>query len=82
MKVDLVVMRHPSPGAASFLSKNVNAKVINAGDGTHEHPTQALLLDAYSIRENWEILKERRLSLLETYCTRESHFQIFTAFKN
>ncbi|MBL6667176.1 MAG: aspartate carbamoyltransferase catalytic subunit [Crocinitomicaceae bacterium] len=50
MKVDLVVMRHPNPGAASFLSKKVGAKVINAGDGTHEHPTQALL-DAYSIRE-------------------------------
>tara|TARA_B100000575_G_C23118180_1_gene646679 strand:- start:1598 stop:2227 length:630 start_codon:yes stop_codon:yes gene_type:complete len=50
MKVDLVVMRHPNPGAASFLSKKIGAKVINAGDGTHEHPTQALL-DAYSIRE-------------------------------
>mgnify|MGYP001481824900 FL=1 len=50
MKVDLVVMRHPNPGAASFLSKKIGAKVINAGDGTHEHPTQALL-DAYSIKE-------------------------------
>jgi aspartate carbamoyltransferase catalytic subunit len=50
MKVDLVVMRHSSPGAAEFLSKKVNARIINAGDGTHEHPTQALL-DAYSIRE-------------------------------
>ena len=50
MKVDMVVMRHPNPGAALFLSKKVKAKVINAGDGTHEHPTQALL-DAYSIRE-------------------------------
>jgi aspartate carbamoyltransferase catalytic subunit len=50
MKVDMVVMRHSSPGAADFLSKKVNARVINAGDGTHEHPTQALL-DAYSIRE-------------------------------
>ena len=50
MKVDMVVMRHPNPGAALFLSKKVNAKIINAGDGTHEHPTQALL-DAYSIRE-------------------------------
>jgi aspartate carbamoyltransferase catalytic subunit len=50
MKVDMVVMRHSSPGAAEFLSKKVNARVINAGDGTHEHPTQALL-DAYSIRE-------------------------------
>lgn len=50
MKVDLVVMRHPNPGAAKFLSERIEAKVINAGDGTHEHPTQALL-DAYSIRE-------------------------------
>jgi aspartate carbamoyltransferase catalytic subunit len=50
MKVDMVVMRHPNPGAAKFLSEKIKAKVINAGDGTHEHPTQALL-DAYSIRE-------------------------------
>jgi aspartate carbamoyltransferase catalytic subunit len=50
MKVDMVVMRHPNPGAAHFLSQHISAKVINAGDGTHEHPTQALL-DAYSIRE-------------------------------
>jgi aspartate carbamoyltransferase catalytic subunit len=50
MKVDMVVIRHSSPGAAEFLSKKVNARIINAGDGTHEHPTQALL-DAYSIRE-------------------------------
>lgn len=50
MKVDMVVMRHPDPGAAVFLSRHVNACIINAGDGTHEHPTQALL-DAYSIRE-------------------------------
>lgn len=50
MKVDLVVIRHPNPGAAKFLSERINAPVVNAGDGTHEHPTQALL-DAYSIRE-------------------------------
>ncbi len=50
MKVDMVVMRHPNPGAGIFLSKYVSAAIINAGDGTHEHPTQALL-DAYSIRE-------------------------------
>ena len=50
MKVDMVVMRHPNPGAAMYLSERVDAKIINAGDGTHEHPTQALL-DAYSIRE-------------------------------
>jgi len=50
MKVDMVVMRHPNPGAAHFLSTKVDAKIVNAGDGTHEHPTQALL-DAFSIRE-------------------------------
>jgi aspartate carbamoyltransferase catalytic subunit len=50
MKVDMVVLRHPNPGAGVFLSKNVNATIINAGDGAHEHPTQALL-DCYSIRE-------------------------------
>ena len=50
MKVDMVVMRHPDPGAALFLSNHVDARIVNAGDGTHEHPTQALL-DAYSIRE-------------------------------
>lgn len=50
MKVDMVVMRHPFPGAGIFLSKHINASIINAGDGAHEHPTQALL-DAYSVRE-------------------------------
>ncbi len=55
MKVDMVVMRHPAPGAPQFLSKHINASIINAGDGTHEHPTQALL-DAYSIREKYTTL--------------------------
>jgi aspartate carbamoyltransferase catalytic subunit len=50
MKVDMVVMRHPNPGAGVFLARNVDAAIINAGDGAHEHPTQALL-DTYSIRE-------------------------------
>ena len=50
MKVDMVVMRHANPGAAYFLSKNVSSSIINAGDGAHEHPTQALL-DSYSIHE-------------------------------
>lgn len=50
MKVDMIVMRHPEPGAAKFLSKHVDSKIINAGDGAHEHPTQALL-DAFSIRQ-------------------------------
>ncbi len=50
MKVDMVVMRHPNPGAHQFLSRNIDAKIVNAGDGAHEHPTQALL-DSFSIRE-------------------------------
>jgi len=50
MKVDMIVMRHPAPGAHHFLSQHIDANIINAGDGTHEHPTQALL-DAFSIRE-------------------------------
>ena len=50
MKVDMIVMRHPAPGAPMFLSKHIDAHIINAGDGTHEHPTQALL-DSYSMQE-------------------------------
>jgi len=50
MKVDMVVMRHSNPGAAYFLSQNVNASIVNAGDGAHEHPTQGLL-DSFTIRE-------------------------------
>lgn len=50
MKVDMVVMRHPNPGAGIFLSRHIKAAIVNAGDGAHEHPTQALL-DSYSIRE-------------------------------
>src|SRR6201999_802628 len=52
MKEDMVVMRHPYAGAGIFLSKHVNAQIVNAGDGAHEHPTQALL-DAFSIRERY-----------------------------
>lgn len=52
MKVDMVVMRHPLPGAGQFLSRNIDAVIVNAGDGTHEHPTQGLL-DTYSIREKY-----------------------------
>jgi aspartate carbamoyltransferase catalytic subunit len=63
MKVDMVVMRHPAPGACQFLAKHVNAKIINAGDGTHEHPTQALL-DAYSIREKLGSVKGKRVVIV------------------
>ncbi|MBL7915380.1 MAG: aspartate carbamoyltransferase catalytic subunit [Bacteroidia bacterium] len=63
MKVDMVVMRHPKPGAAVFLSRHVNAKIINAGDGTHEHPTQALL-DAFSIAEKLGELKGVRVVII------------------
>ena len=63
MKVDLVVIRHPNPGAATFLSKKIGAKVINAGDGTHEHPTQALL-DSYSIREKLGSVKGKKVVIV------------------
>ncbi|MEE2700481.1 MAG: aspartate carbamoyltransferase catalytic subunit [Bacteroidota bacterium] len=63
MKVDMVVMRHPNPGASVFLSRNIEAKIINAGDGTHEHPTQALL-DAYSIREKYGEVKRKKIVII------------------
>ncbi len=63
MKVDMVVMRHPNPGAGIFLSKYVEASIINAGDGTHEHPTQALL-DSYSIREKLGEVKGKKVLIV------------------
>lgn len=63
MKVDMVVMRHPNPGAGVFLSKHVDASIINAGDGTHEHPTQALL-DTYSIREKLGQIKGKKIVIV------------------
>lgn len=63
MKVDMVVMRHPSPGASIFLSKHIDATIINAGDGTHEHPTQALL-DAYSIKETQGELSGKKVVIV------------------
>lgn len=63
MKVDMVIMRHPKPGAAYFLSQNVNSTIINAGDGAHEHPTQALL-DAYSIREKLGDVKGKKIAII------------------
>ena len=63
MKVDMIVMRHASPGAAIFLSKKVNAKIINAGDGAHEHPTQALL-DAFSMQEKLGDLKGKKVVIV------------------
>jgi len=63
MKVDMVVMRHPNPGAAVFLSKHIDAKIVNAGDGAHEHPTQALL-DAFSIREKLGSIKGKKIAII------------------
>jgi len=63
MKVDMVVMRHPNPGAGVFLSKHVDASIINAGDGAHEHPTQALL-DSYSIRERLGEVKGKKVVIV------------------
>jgi aspartate carbamoyltransferase catalytic subunit len=81
MKVDMIVMRHASAGAAVFLSKHINANIINAGDGTHEHPTQALL-DAFSIREKFNDFKglnvaivgditHSRVALSNIYCLKK-----------
>jgi len=63
MKVDMVVMRHPAPGAAIFLSQHIKANIINAGDGTHEHPTQALL-DAFSIREKLGTVRGKKVVIV------------------
>ena len=63
MKVDMVVMRHPNPGAAILLSKHIDATIINAGDGAHEHPTQALL-DAYSIRQKYGEVKGKKVLIV------------------
>ena len=63
MKVDMVVMRHPNPGAAHFLARNVDVSIINAGDGAHEHPTQALL-DTYSIREKFGEVRGKKVVIV------------------
>ena len=63
MKVDIIVMRHPHAGSAEFLSKNVSANIVNAGDGTHEHPTQALL-DAFSIRESCGEIRGKKVAII------------------
>ncbi len=63
MKVDMIVMRHPLPGAAQFLSREVDSRIINAGDGAHEHPTQALL-DAFSIRERFGNVKGQKVAII------------------
>lgn len=63
MKVDMIVMRHPYPGAGIFLSRHINANIINAGDGAHEHPTQALL-DAFSIREKLGGVKGKKVVIV------------------
>ena len=63
LKVDMIVIRHPNPGAAHFLSKQVDSCIINAGDGTHEHPSQALL-DAYSLIERLGNLRGKRIAIV------------------
>ena len=63
MKVDMVVMRHSDAGAGEFLARNVNAVIVNAGDGAHEHPTQALL-DAFSIREKLGSVAGKKVAII------------------
>ncbi len=63
MKVDMIVMRHSSPGAPHFLARHVKANIVNAGDGTHEHPTQALL-DSFSIREKFGEVRGKKVAII------------------
>ena len=63
MKVDMIVMRHPNPGVPHFVANNIDASVVNAGDGTHEHPTQALL-DSYTIREKLGKIKNKKIAII------------------
>lgn len=63
MKVDMIVMRHASPGAPHYLAKHIKANIVNAGDGTHEHPTQALL-DAYSLKEKLGDLAGKNIAII------------------
>src|SRR5919107_6372908 len=63
MKVDMIVMRHSSVGAPHFLSKHIKANIVNAGDGTHEHPTQALL-DSFSIREKYGEVAGKKVAII------------------
>ena len=63
MKVDMIVMRHPNTGAPHLVAKNIEASVVNAGDGTHEHPTQALL-DSYTIREKFGNIKNKKIAII------------------
>ena len=63
MKVDMIVLRHPNPGSPLLLSKNTNSCIINAGDGAHEHPTQALL-DCFSLTENLGDLKDKNILIV------------------
>jgi aspartate carbamoyltransferase catalytic subunit len=63
MKVDMIVMRHASAGAPHYLAKHIKANIVNAGDGTHEHPTQALL-DAFSIREKLGTLEGKKVAII------------------
>ncbi|HRF38145.1 MAG TPA: aspartate carbamoyltransferase, partial [Saprospiraceae bacterium] len=63
MKLYMIVMRHPAPGAPHFLARHISARILNAGDGTHEHPTQALL-DAYSMREQLGDLEGKKIAIV------------------
>jgi len=85
MKVDIIVMRHPNEGAAYFLSKHVGAKIINAGDGAHEHPTQALL-DSFSIREKLGSVKGKKIVVFkyrpkQRYRVKTGHRQKYTRLR-
>ena len=77
MKIDAVVMRHPSPGAPYQLKKFINAQIINAGDGTHEHPTQAIL-DMMSIKEKFGKIKDLNVAIIgDIYHSRVARSNIY-----
>jgi aspartate carbamoyltransferase catalytic subunit len=81
MKVDMIVMRHASAGAPHFLSRHINANIVNAGDGTHEHPTQGLL-DAYSIREKFGQVAGKKIAIIgDILHSRVALSNIFTLLK-
>ena len=74
-------MRHPDAGAATFLSNHIDVPIVNAGDGAHEHPTQALL-DAYSIREKLGSVEGKNVVIVGDILHSRVHYLIFFAFKN
>ncbi len=82
MKVDMVVMRHGSPGASHFLSRNIKANIVNAGDGTHEHPTQRFWMPT-PCRKSWETSLVKKIAIIgDILHSRVALSNIFFAYRN